>query len=60
MSIGTRQMELGPRWRAWGIFGLGMTLGPILMMFLEAAAGIVILIGVIIYFSAQPEVPNRC
>ena len=59
MSIGTRQMELGPRWRAWGIFGLGMTLGPILMMFLEAAAGIVILIGVIIYFSAQPELANK-
>jgi len=59
MSIGTRQMELGPRWRAWGIFGLGMTLGPILMMFLEAAAGIVILIGVIIYFSAQPGLADK-
>jgi hypothetical protein len=59
MSIGTRQMELGPRWRAWGIFGLGMTLGPMLMMFLEATVGIVILIGVIIYFAAQPELADK-
>jgi hypothetical protein len=59
MSIGTRQMELGPRWRAWGIFGLGLTLGPMLMMFLEAIVGIAILIGVIIYFVAQPELADK-
>ncbi|MCJ7435235.1 MAG: PrsW family intramembrane metalloprotease [Anaerolineales bacterium] len=59
MSIGTRRMELGPRWRAWGIFGLGMTLGPILMMFLEITVGIVLLIGVIIYFVMQPELANQ-
>lgn len=59
ITLGTRQMELGPRWRAWGIFGLGLTLGPMLMMFLEAAVGIAILIGVIIYFAAQPELANK-
>ena len=59
MSVGTRRMELGPRWRAWSIFGLGMTLGPLLMMFLEVVVGVVILIGVIIYFAAQPELANK-
>jgi hypothetical protein len=59
MNIGTRQMELGPRWRAWGIFGLGMTLGPLLIIFLEAAVGIVLLIGVVIYFAAHPELANK-
>lgn len=59
MSVGTRRLELGPRWRAWGIFGLGLTLGPILMMFLEITVGIVILIGVIIYFVVQPELANQ-
>jgi hypothetical protein len=59
MNLGARQMELGPRWRVWGIFGLGLTLGPMLMIFLEAAAGIVILIGVIIYFASQPELANK-
>jgi len=59
MNVGTRQMELGPRWRAWGIFGLGMTLGPILMMFLEITAGVVILIGIIIYFVMHPELTDQ-
>ena len=58
VSIGTRHMELGPLWRAWSIFGLGLTLGPLLMMFLEATVGLVILIGVIVYFAVQPELAN--
>ena len=59
MNLGTHQMALGPRWRAWGIFGLGMTLGPLIMMFLEVAVGIFILIGVVIYFASQPELANK-
>jgi len=59
MSAGIRQMELGPRWRAWGIFGIGLTLGPLLMAFLEIAAAVVILIGIIIYFAAQPALASE-
>lgn len=59
VSAGIRQMELGPRWRVWGIFGIGLTLGPLLMMFLELIVGIVIVIGVIVYFAAQPELAGK-
>jgi hypothetical protein len=59
VSTGIRQMELGPRWRVWGIFGLGLTLGPLLMMFLEVTVGVVVVIGVIVYFAAQPELADK-
>ena len=34
LSLGIRNIPLGPRWRIWGIFGLGMTLGPLLLIFI--------------------------
>ncbi len=43
-GIGTKGIELGPRWRFFGIFGLSMTIGPVLMVVLE----MVLLFGVLI------------
>ena len=59
ISIGTRQLELGPRWRAWGIFGLGMTIGPLVMIFLEIAVGLFVFVGVLVYLVMQPELANK-
>jgi RsiW-degrading membrane proteinase PrsW (M82 family) len=55
MGIGTSKMDLGPRWRTWGIFGLGMTLGPVIMLSLEVLLGITIALGIAVYFAMRPE-----
>jgi hypothetical protein len=44
-GIGTNGLQLGPRWRVFGIFGLGMTLGPLVMVVVEVtllAVGIIL------------------
>ncbi len=43
-GYGSRGLEAGPRWRVFAVLGLGMTVGPVIMVVLE----MVILIGVII------------
>lgn len=43
-GYGSRGLEAGPRWRVFAVLGLGMTVGPVIMVVLE----LVILIGVII------------
>ena len=43
-GLGTRGFKLGSRWRVFGILGLAMTVGPVIMIVLE----IVILVGIII------------
>ena len=35
VGLGSGGIVLGPRWRAWGIFGLGLTLGPFLIFAAE-------------------------
>jgi hypothetical protein len=42
-GYGSRGLEAGPRWRVFAVFGLGMTVGPVIMIALELAA----LIGII-------------
>ncbi|MBC7878757.1 MAG: PrsW family intramembrane metalloprotease [Anaerolineales bacterium] len=54
-GLGTKGIELGPRWRVFGIFGLSMTVGPFIMIILE----IIVLLGIIVVGSvivaiAQP------
>ncbi len=44
-GYGTRGLETGPRWRFFAIFGLGMTVGPIIMIVLEVVA----LLGIIVF-----------
>jgi hypothetical protein len=55
LGIGTRRMELGPRWRVWGIFGLAMTLGPLVIMLFEAALFLALLTGAAFYVLLHPE-----
>jgi hypothetical protein len=43
-GIGSKGIEFGPRWRVFSILGLGMTLGPVLMVLAE----IILLVGGII------------
>ena len=43
-GIGTRGIELGPRWRFFGTLGLSMTIGPLLMIVLE----MFLLVGILI------------
>jgi hypothetical protein len=43
-GIGTNGIDLGPRWRIFGVFGLSMTLAPLIMIVME----LVLLLGIII------------
>lgn len=43
-GYGSRELEAGPRWRVFAVFGIGMTIGPVIMVVLE----MVTLIGIII------------
>lgn len=46
--IGTKGIELGPRWRIFGALGLSLTLGPLIMVVLE----FVLLLGIVIFGAA--------
>jgi len=43
-GIGSRGIELGPRWRVFGMLGLGMTLSTLIMIVLEV---ILLLVGIV-------------
>jgi hypothetical protein len=53
LSIGTNGIELGPRWRVFGIFGLGMTVGPLIMIALETILLLVIIIAAVVMIAVQ-------
>jgi RsiW-degrading membrane proteinase PrsW (M82 family) len=54
-GIGTRGIELGPRWRFFGTLGLGMTIGPLMMFVMEMILLLGILIaGAAIVYVQQP------
>lgn len=55
LGLGIRKLPLGPRWQSWSAFGLGMTLTPFILVFLEVFGLILILIFVIIYVASQPS-----
>ncbi len=55
IGIGSNGIEMGPRWRVWGTIGLGLTIGPVLMIVLELVVLIMALITVGIVLSFQPE-----
>jgi hypothetical protein len=43
-GLGTKGIELGPRWRIFGVLGLSMTIGPLIMVVME----LILLLGIII------------
>lgn len=55
-GIGAREIELGSRWRVFGIFGLSMTLAPLVMITLEAVLlAVGIILGAVFVVVTQPE-----
>ncbi len=55
LGLGVRKLPLGPRWQSWNVVGLGMTLAPFVLVFLEVFAMMFILIFVIAFVVSQPE-----
>jgi hypothetical protein len=55
LGLGIRKLPLGPRWQSWNVFGVGMTLTPFILVFLEVLAFILILLFVIVYVVSQPN-----
>jgi hypothetical protein len=53
-GLGSRGIPLGPRWRAWNVLGISMTLVPLLTFLLEMMAIVFIFILIILYISSQP------
>ncbi len=55
-GLGTHGIELGPRWRFFSALGLGMTIGPLIMIVLEMISllGVVIL-GMLLIAVQKPE-----
>jgi len=55
LGFGTRRLPLGSRWQVWNVIGLGMTLGPLILIILEVVVVIIAFVGIIIYIVTQPE-----
>ncbi len=54
-GLGTNRIELGPRWRIFGVLGLSMTIGPVIMIVLELVLLLgMIIIGLIVVAIQQP------
>jgi len=53
-SLATRGIRLGPRWSVWGIFGLGMSLGPFLIILAEFGLFVIIVLVTFILIAANP------
>jgi RsiW-degrading membrane proteinase PrsW (M82 family) len=56
LGIGTRGIPFGPRWKAWSTVGIGMTIGPALMITLESLALFFFALLGFIALSGHPEV----
>ena len=55
-TIGSNRLELGARWRFFSIFGLGITIAPLLIIILEIVVlGVGIILGSVYLAIAQPE-----
>jgi hypothetical protein len=56
IGLGARGIDLGPRWRVFSVLGLGMTVGPLIMIVLEMIVLLgVILIGMILVAVQKPD-----
>ena len=54
-----RRLPLGSSQRMWGVFGSGMTLGPVLIFILESLVGIAFLFVLVLYLYSQPGVMDK-
>lgn len=56
-GYGSRGLETGPRWRVFAVFGIGMTIGPVIMIVLEVIAlASIIILGLIILAVMEPGI----
>ena len=55
-GLGARDLPLVSRWRTWSAFGISLTVTPFILFTLEVLVAIVILIFVVIYAVANPDV----
>jgi hypothetical protein len=55
IGLGANGIEAGPRWRAWGTVGLGLTIGPLLMIVIEVVVLLMALVVFAVFLSLQPE-----
>ena len=55
-GLGTRGIEFGPRWQIFGIFGLAMTIGPLIMIVLELVLLVtIIVLGAVAIATLRPD-----
>ncbi len=54
LGVGGREIDLGARWRFFGALGLGMTVGPFLMIALEIVALFAVSLVFLVYIALQP------
>ena len=55
LALGTQGLPMGTRWQTWSVFGLGMSLTPLLLFVLEIVVLIFIFFGAVVYIFVQPE-----
>ncbi len=55
LGIGTKDIAFGSRWKAWSTLGMGMTIGPLLMIALEILVLFVFAVIGVIALAEQPE-----
>ncbi len=54
LGLGTNGIDLGPRWKAWGVLGIGLTVSPILIITVEIATVMVFAIAAGLFISTRP------
>lgn len=59
LALGTHRLPLGTRWQSWSVFGLGLSLTPLLLLMLEAVVAIILFLGIVAYIVAQPELVSE-
>ena len=58
-GLAVRRLEAGTRWRFWSVFGLGMTVGPLILIVTELLVGVFVLVGVVAYVMLIPGLADE-
>jgi hypothetical protein len=59
LGLGTMELDFGPRWRAFTIFGLGLTLNPLIIVILEILLLFFVMIGSAIFALQTPGMADE-
>jgi hypothetical protein len=55
ISLGSRGIETGPRWRIWATLGLGLTISPLMIIAIELIVLVFAVLLVTFFLAFQPE-----